>query len=149
VPLLVSGYVPEPAEILQVLDGAGAYVAADDHAALGRRVVRDPVTAADPWQALLDRYWTAPPCSTRSADPAERVRHLTGLLDRSGARGVILHLVKFCEPELFDVPLLRRAFADRGVPVLHLEGELERELSGQAVTRLEAFVEMLQEGRAA
>ncbi len=149
VPILVSGYVPEPAEILQVLDGAGAFVAADDHAALGRRVVRAPVTAADPWEALLARYWAAPPCSTRSADPAERVRHLTGLLERSGARGVILHLVKFCEPELFDVPLLRRAFADRGVPVLYLEGELERELSGQAVTRLEAFVEMLQEGRAA
>jgi benzoyl-CoA reductase/2-hydroxyglutaryl-CoA dehydratase subunit BcrC/BadD/HgdB len=149
VPLLVSGYVPEPAEILRVLDGAGAYVAADDHAALGRRVVRAPVTAADPWQALLERYWAAPPCSTRSADPGERVRHLAGLLERSGARGVILHLVKFCEPELFDVPLLRRAFAERGVPVLYLEGELERELSGQAVTRLEAFVEMLQEGRAA
>jgi benzoyl-CoA reductase/2-hydroxyglutaryl-CoA dehydratase subunit BcrC/BadD/HgdB len=77
------------------------------------------------------------------------VRHLTGLLERSRARGAILHLVKFCEPELFDVPVLRRAFADRGVPVLYLEGELERELSGQAVTRLEAFVEMLQEGRAA
>jgi benzoyl-CoA reductase/2-hydroxyglutaryl-CoA dehydratase subunit BcrC/BadD/HgdB len=149
VPILVSGYVPEPPAILEVLDRAGAWVAADDHAAVGRRVVRAPVTATDPWQALLERYWAAPPCSTRSADPAERVRHLEGLLDRSGARGVILHLVKFCEPELFDVPLLRRAFAARGVPVLYLEGELERELSGQAVTRLEAFVEMLAEGRAA
>jgi benzoyl-CoA reductase/2-hydroxyglutaryl-CoA dehydratase subunit BcrC/BadD/HgdB len=116
---------------------------------VGRRVVRAPAARADPWQALLDRYWAVPPCSTRSADPEERVRHLTGLLDRSGARGVILHLVKFCEPELFDVPLLRRAFDARGVPVLHLEGELEAELSGQTVTRLEAFVEMLAEGRAA
>ena len=30
-----------------------------------------------------------------------------------------------------------------------LEGELESELSGQTVTRIEAFVEMLAEGRAA
>jgi benzoyl-CoA reductase/2-hydroxyglutaryl-CoA dehydratase subunit BcrC/BadD/HgdB len=62
---------------------------------------------------------------------------------------VILHVQKFCEPELFDVPAIRRAFAARGVPVLVLEGELEAGLSGQAVTRLEAFVEMLSAGRAA
>jgi benzoyl-CoA reductase/2-hydroxyglutaryl-CoA dehydratase subunit BcrC/BadD/HgdB len=149
VPLLVSGYVPEPPALLEVLHRAGAWVAADDYAAVGRRVVRAPAPAADPWQALLDRYWAAPPCSTRSGDPGERERYLAGMLERSGARGVILHLVKFCEPELFDVPLLRRAFAERDVPVLHLEGELEAELSGQTVTRLEAFVEMLAEGRAA
>jgi benzoyl-CoA reductase/2-hydroxyglutaryl-CoA dehydratase subunit BcrC/BadD/HgdB len=149
VPVLVSGYVPEPAALLEVLGRAGAYVAADDYAAVGRRVVRAAAAAADPWEALAERYWAAPPCSTRSADSGERVRHLTGLLDRSGARGVILHLLKFCEPELFDVPAIRQAFAARSVPVLVLEGELEAELSGQTVTRLEAFAEMLSAGRAA
>ena len=61
-------------------------------------------------------------------------------------RGVVIHVVKFCEPELFDVPVIQRTFTERGLPVLSLEGELERQLSGQAVTRLEAFVEMLAEG---
>jgi benzoyl-CoA reductase/2-hydroxyglutaryl-CoA dehydratase subunit BcrC/BadD/HgdB len=153
VPVLVSGYVPEPPELLEVLGAAGAYVAADDYAAVGRRVVRATSLAAgpacDPWEVLLARYWAAPPCSTRSADHRERIRHLGGLLDRSGARGVILHVLKFCEPELFDVPVLRRAFAGRGVPVLYLEGELEAGLSGQVVTRVEAFVEMISAGRAA
>jgi benzoyl-CoA reductase/2-hydroxyglutaryl-CoA dehydratase subunit BcrC/BadD/HgdB len=149
VPVLVSGYVPEPPSLLRTLNDAGAYVAADDFAAVGRRVVRTAPTAVDPWEGLQQRYWAAPPCSTRSADPDERVNHLLGMLDRSGARGVILQVIKFCEPELFDVPLLRRAFAARGVPVLYLEGELEAELSGQTVTRIEAFVEMLAAGRAA
>jgi len=149
VPVLVSGYVPEPPSLLRTLNDAGAYVAADDFAAVGRRVVRTAPTAADPWEGLQQRYWAAPPCSTRSADPDARVNHLLGMLDRSGARGVILQVIKFCEPELFDVPLLRRAFAARGVPVLYLEGELEAELSGQTVTRIEAFVEMLAAGRAA
>ena len=149
VPVLVSGYVPEPPALFEVLEGAGAYVAADDYAAVGRRVVRAANPAGDPWQALLARYWAAPPCSTRSADHGERIRHLGALLDRSGARGVILHVLKFCEPELFDVPVLRRTFEERGVPVLYLEGELEAGLSGQVVTRVEAFVEMLSAGRAA
>jgi benzoyl-CoA reductase/2-hydroxyglutaryl-CoA dehydratase subunit BcrC/BadD/HgdB len=149
VPVLVSGYVPEPAALLEVLERAGAYVAADDYAAVGRRVVRGAPECPDPWRALAERHWAAPPCPTRSADSAERVRHLAGLLERSGARGAILHLVKFCEPELFDVPVLRRAFAARGIPVLVLEGELERELGAQAATRIEAFAEMLSGGRAA
>jgi benzoyl-CoA reductase/2-hydroxyglutaryl-CoA dehydratase subunit BcrC/BadD/HgdB len=144
VPVLVTGYVPEPIAALEVLNGAGAFVAADDYAAIGRRVVREPdAPVGDPWEALLDRYAAAPPCPTRSSDPDARMRHLESLLDRSGARGVVVHVVKFCEPELFDVPAIRRTCAARGVPLLYLEGELERQLSGQTVTRIEAFAELL------
>jgi benzoyl-CoA reductase/2-hydroxyglutaryl-CoA dehydratase subunit BcrC/BadD/HgdB len=150
VPVLVTGYVPEPVATLEVLNEAGAFVAADDYAAVGRRVVREPDGAiGDPWEALLDRYAAAPPCPTRGADPGARMRHLEALLERSGARGVVVHVVKFCEPELFDVPAIRRTFEARGVPLLYLEGELERQLSGQTVTRIEAFAEMLGGGRAA
>jgi benzoyl-CoA reductase/2-hydroxyglutaryl-CoA dehydratase subunit BcrC/BadD/HgdB len=142
IPVLVSGYVPEPAALLDVLARAGARVAADDYAAVGRRVVRAR-GEGDAWARLVARYWAAPPCPTRSADQAARLRHLLGLAGRSGARGVVVHLVRSCEPELFDVPAIRGAFAARGVPVLVLETELPRELPGQLATRLEAFVEML------
>jgi benzoyl-CoA reductase/2-hydroxyglutaryl-CoA dehydratase subunit BcrC/BadD/HgdB len=150
IPALVTGYVPEPAGVLDALNRAGAFVAADDYAAVGRRTVRAaPPEAGDPWAALVERYLALPPCPTRGADQGARLRHLEALLDRSGARGVLVHVQKFCEPELFDVPAIRRRFAARGVPVVVLEGELERELSGQAETRLEAFVEMLRGARAA
>ena len=148
VPVLVTGYVPEPAALLDVLERSGAYVAGDDYAAIGRRVVRARCEG-DAWKRLVERYWSAPPCPTRSADQDARMSHLVELLERSGARGVVVHGVKFCEPELFDVPAIRATFAARGVPVLVLETELERELSGQTTTRLEAFVEMLSAGRAA
>ena len=147
-PVLVTGIVPEPAALLPFLATAGMYVAADDWAAVGRRVARrSPPRAADPWDDVVERYLALPPCSTRTADTASRVAHLVGLATRSGARGVILHSMKFCEPELFDLPAIRRAFAERGLPVLELETELEAELPGQAVTRLEAFGEMLADQR--
>jgi benzoyl-CoA reductase/2-hydroxyglutaryl-CoA dehydratase subunit BcrC/BadD/HgdB len=154
VPILVTGYVPEPAGLLAALTRAGAYVAADDYAAVGRRIPRPTPTptptstppGGDPWAALVDRYFALPPCPTRASDQGARMRHLEALLDRSGAKGVLVHVQKFCEPELFDVPAIRRTFAARGVPVVVLEGELERELSAQAETRVEAFVEMLRAG---
>jgi len=149
-PVLVTGYVPEPAALLGTLNQAGAFVAADDYAAVGRRVVRRaPAPVPEPWRALVDRYFAAPPCPTRGADTSLRMAHLAGLAERSGARGVLVHVLKFCEPELFDVPAIQETFAARGLPVLVLEGELEGALSGQAVTRLEAFAELLQGARGA
>lgn len=143
-PLLVSGIVPEPMSLFDHLADAGAYVAGDDYAATGRRVVRqEQDLEGDPMDALAERMLAAPPCSTRSADLGERLGWLDRICDTGGCVGVVLHAVKFCEPELFDVAAIRRHFTGRGLPVLVLEGELEAELSGQTVTRLEAFVEMI------
>ena len=150
VPLLVTGYVPEPMAILDILAEAGAYLAADDYAAIGRRIGGyenvDPSTG-DPFETLAATLFSSPPCPTRSADSSVRMAHLTRLAERSGARGVLIHTVKFCEPELFDIPALRKTFAALKLPFLHLEGELETKLSMQASTRLEAFVEMLGAGK--
>jgi benzoyl-CoA reductase/2-hydroxyglutaryl-CoA dehydratase subunit BcrC/BadD/HgdB len=143
-PVLVSGIVPEPMSVLDALAEAGAFVAADDYAAVGRRVNRHhPTSLDDPFAVLAELTFAAPPCSTRQSNQVARADHLESLLEKSGALGVLLHTVKFCEPELFDLPVLRRRLGGRGVPVLQLESELEPELSGQTLTRIEAFVEML------
>jgi benzoyl-CoA reductase/2-hydroxyglutaryl-CoA dehydratase subunit BcrC/BadD/HgdB len=143
-PVMITGLVPEPMTIFSALDEAGAFVVADDYAAVGRRIVRDyPKSAADPLDTLVDLQFAGPPCSTRTIAQQRRIDVLEQTFDRSGAAGLIIHMIKFCEPELFDVPLIRRRFEAKGVPVLYLESELERELAGQTVTRVEAFVEML------
>ncbi len=146
-PVMVTGIVPEPMSIFDALEDGGAWVAADDYAATGRRINRHrPKTADDPIQSLVDLYFRAPPCSTRQSNQSARADHVEKLLDSSGSAGVIIHTVKFCEPELFDAPVIRARLEARAVPVLDLESELESELSGQTITRIEAFVEMLASG---
>jgi benzoyl-CoA reductase/2-hydroxyglutaryl-CoA dehydratase subunit BcrC/BadD/HgdB len=143
-PVLVTGIVPEPMTIFDALEEAGAWVAADDYAATGRRINRHrPETVEDPIGTLVDLYFQALPCSTLQSNQLAHADHLEKLFDVSGSAGVIIHTVKFCEPELFDVPVIRARFEARGVPVLHIENELESALSGQTITRIEAFVEML------
>ena len=78
-----------------------------------------------------------------------RLAYLEELFDSSGASGLIIHALKFCEPELFDVPAIRKRFAARNAHVLYLETEMEAELSGQTITRIEAFVEMVAASRRA
>jgi benzoyl-CoA reductase/2-hydroxyglutaryl-CoA dehydratase subunit BcrC/BadD/HgdB len=144
VPVMITGLVPEPMEIFSTLEDAGAFVVADDYAAVGRRIVRDyPELTSDPLDSLVELQFAGPPCSTRTIAQQRRIDVLEQAFDRSGAAGLIIHMIKFCEPELFDVPLIRRRFESKGAPVLYLESELERDLSGQTVTRVEAFVEML------
>ena len=149
VPLLFTGIVPEPMSLLAELNGAGAYVAADDDAAVGRRVVRQQAIAHDdPFQTLARLMFAAPPCPTRTASLSLRLDYLSRLCRQGGAAGVVIHTVKFCEPELFDVAGIKQHFTKLGLPVLFLESELEAELAGQTVTRLEAFVEMVDSRRA-
>jgi benzoyl-CoA reductase/2-hydroxyglutaryl-CoA dehydratase subunit BcrC/BadD/HgdB len=148
VPIMVTGYVPEPASSLEALREAGAYIVADDYAAIGRRVPRSATVAAgDPLDALTERMFAGPPCPTVGGSQARRLDYLQNLYEDSGAAGVVVHTLKFCEPELFDVPAIEARFERLGAPVLHLEGELELELSGQTITRIEAFVEMVQNAR--
>ena len=144
VPIMISGIVPEPMSIFENLNEAGAYVAADDYAALGRRIVRSPAPPLnDPVKVLVELYFYAAPCPTRASDLGPRLDYLERLYGESGAAGLILHNIKFCEPEIFDLPVVRKRFSDLGAPVLYMESELETALSGQALTRLEAFVEMV------
>ncbi len=146
--LLLSGIVPEPMSIFDELSSMGAYVAADDYAAVGRRVVRKQLLASeDPMDTLAWLMFAYPPCPTRSTSLGQRMDYLDRLATRSSAEGVIIHTVKFCEPELFDVAGIKERFGARGLPVLFLESELEAELSGQTITRLEAFVELLTQRR--
>ena len=150
VPLMITGYVPEPMTLFDSLASAGAFVAADDYAAVGRRVpLSSPGGGGDPLDTLAAKAFAMPPCPTRGGDQDVRMEYLETLYRRSGSAGLIVHVQKFCEPELFDVPAIRRRFARIGAPLLYLEGELEASLSRQVVTRLEAFVEMVDARRKA
>jgi benzoyl-CoA reductase/2-hydroxyglutaryl-CoA dehydratase subunit BcrC/BadD/HgdB len=149
VPLLLSGIVPEPMDIFEHLNAAGAFVAADDYAAIGRRIIGTRMDTNANMDSLVDDRFAAPPCSTLSSDPKSRLHFLDKLLELSGAKGVIMHTIAFCEPELFDIPAIKVHLEKRNIPLLMLETEMESECSGPTITRIEAFVEMVESYRSA
>jgi benzoyl-CoA reductase/2-hydroxyglutaryl-CoA dehydratase subunit BcrC/BadD/HgdB len=142
VPLMLSGIVAEPPGLFDHLAAAGARVVADDLACGARRLYPDTADG-DPFARLAHRLLAAPPDPTRGSPIAERAAHLRTRMEESGARGLVVYDVKFCEPELFDIPLLRSHLGEAGFPLLHVEVEMGEDLSQQTLTRLEAFVETL------
>jgi len=143
--LVLSGILAEPLELFDRIDEAGAHVAADDLSTGTRRLLPPAATAApaDPYERLADRLMSGPPDPTRTDPVTARAAHLIGLLQRSGAAGVLAYDPTFCEPELFYLPLLREHLAAAGYPLLHVEVEPGTPLPTQTVTRIEAFVETL------
>ena len=71
--------------------------------------------------------------------------HVFQLVDELGIDGVIFYTLKFCDPFLYDVPVLKGQLADRGVPSLMLEGDYTPGTLGRVKTRIQAFIEMLGE----
>jgi benzoyl-CoA reductase/2-hydroxyglutaryl-CoA dehydratase subunit BcrC/BadD/HgdB len=59
------------------------------------------------------------------------------------ADGVLVGLLKFCEMEEYDYPVMKRIFEEAGLPELFLEIESISGNDQQAATRIQAFKEMI------
>jgi benzoyl-CoA reductase/2-hydroxyglutaryl-CoA dehydratase subunit BcrC/BadD/HgdB len=64
-------------------------------------------------------------------------------VERYDVEGAIIFVLKFCDPHLFDAPLLLETLEALGLPVLYLEWEHSLGGIAQLRTRIEAFLEMI------
>ena len=143
VPIMMSGIVPEPMALFDHLTAHGALVAGDDLACCGRRVYQ-PLYDKNPYLRMAKQLLSKPPDPTAGHDVAERIDHVVKRMEQCSAKGIIVYNVKFCEPELFFLPLQRKALEERGWPTLYLEEALPETIPHQTLTRMEAFLEVLQ-----
>ena len=141
--VLLSGVLPNPPDILTLLDEVGIRVSDDDFLNCSRRFMMPSSSREDPFEALTESYFAMPPCTTKDSPLAVRLDSLLEKIEKSGAKGVIFYMVKFCEPELFDVPELVEGLRDKEIPTLVMDVELNQGFGGQLSTRVEAFGEML------
>ncbi len=142
IPVVISGIIPEPMDLFNSLNDIGLAVAGDDLLTTGRRVYAQSLST-DPWIRMSEMIIKGPPDSTRGSLFTDRVKYLVNLAKESGARGVIFYHVKFCEPEQFYYPALKKGLEDAGIPSVLVEAEIGDPLPGQVVTRLEAFKEVI------
>ena len=140
--LMLSGIVADPLELFDRIDDMGAHVAGDD-LACGFRRVYSGSHEADPFVRTANLLMSGPPDPTCGTPIHERVEALRNRMRALGAKGLLVYDPKFCEPELFDVPLLRKHLSEAGFPVLHVEYEMGEGLPHQTLSRIEAFVETL------
>ncbi|UCE44253.1 MAG: 2-hydroxyacyl-CoA dehydratase, partial [Candidatus Bathyarchaeota archaeon] len=141
--LLVSGSVMDDAELLKIVEAAGGSVVADD-LSTGSRYFWDLIDSNTnpPLLAIAKRYLDKVPCPFMGQSE-DRFRHVKDMVKGYDVEGVIIFALRFCDPHLFDAPLLKEELESSGVPVLCLEWEHAVTGVAQLRTRIEAFLEMI------
>lgn len=144
IPVYVSGILTDSAAFNALLDEAGLCVAADDVAAQSRQYRTDaPEACADPLAALAEKFANMNHCSVLYDPKKERCGFIAEEAKAVGAKGVLLVLTKFCDPEEFDNPLIRRACENAGLPTTVIEIDRQMVNYEQARTAIETFRDML------
>jgi len=145
--ILITGNVVDSPDLFQIIEAAGAdVVAADVCTAL--RYFEQPVDedSDDLYLALAHRYLGKPRCP-RMTGLNERLAEVKKLVKTYAVDGVVYTSVKFCDQHLADAPYFMEKLKAEGVAVLFLENDYTWGNTGQLRTRVEAFIEMLDNRR--
>jgi bcr-type benzoyl-CoA reductase subunit C len=143
VPVFLAGNMTHSDSYFSLIEEAGAIIVQDDLCS-GTRFLRLMVPEdVDPIEGLTDRYLTSFLCPTKYRGIHAHAETLLKEVQKSGAKGVIFLLYKYCETHFFDYPDLKQALESKGIPTLLLEVEDPSYSIGQLKIRIQAFVEML------
>lgn len=148
VKLHLSGHfchAPPPA-LLDMIESCGSIVVDDDLFTGYRYISSDVPEAGDPAEALVRVYFdrnTKVPCSALAQKSVDWETYLVHSLEKSGAEGIIILMVKFCEPHMLYYPELRKELDRRNIPHLLIETEHEGLPLESLRTRVEALLERI------
>lgn len=142
----VSGSVLTDLRILEIVEEFGGVVISDD-LCTGTRYYWDNVEeTGDPMKAITNRYIEKLPCPCKSPND-ERHDFIFDSIRQGDVHGVIFVMEKYCDPHLFDYPLLRKQIMDMNIPTLGIESELGVSGQEQLRTRIQTFINVVQGGQ--
>lgn len=141
--LVLSGILATNLNLLDMIEEAGGVIVDDDlyngsryFAGLGDR-------ASDPMESLANCFFNMMPCSTKHNPTRGWAEYIVQMAREAQADGVIVQLMKYCDPHAFDYPGIKDKLEAAGLPHLLLETDLNRRSLGQVQTRLQAFFELV------
>jgi len=142
--IVLSGIYEDIPSITQMLDEFKYDVVADDLAKESRALSIEVSEDGDPLKALAEG-WCGLDGDPLLYDPEKtHLEKVIRISKENDADGVIVLLAKFCDPEEFEVPMVREVCKDAGIPTVTIEVDQQTESYGQARTQLEAFSEIMQ-----
>lgn len=142
-PVILTGLLGEPLEFLDLLEENGFQVVADDLAQESRQFRTIGDRSLPPLERMADRIARQDGCAFLYDENKTRGAMLLEMAKGTDAQAVIYCQLKFCDPEEFDYPILKKEFAAAKVPLLYVELEQQMDSPEQLRTRIQTLAEIL------
>lgn len=141
--IVLSGIYEDIPQIQEMLAEHKFAIVADDLAKESRAFAVQVPEDEAPLEALADGYCAIKEDSILFDPGKTHADKVARIATEHGAKGVVLLLAKFCDPEEFDAPFVVNACKDAGVRTVTIEIDQSAESYEQARTQLETFAELL------
>ena len=141
--ILLSGILTDAPGFNAILDDLGLHIVADDVAAQSRQYRTDVPAGDDALTALARKFADMDNCSVLYNAAKPRVQWIVDTAKARNAKGVLVAMTKFCDPEEFDYVMIKKACEAAGIPVTVVEIDRQMVQFEQARTNIETFRDML------
>ena len=140
---MVTGLTLEPNALLEIFEQFGIGIVADDLAQESRQFRTDVPFYGSAFDSLAKQWQDRSGCSLAFDPYKSRMRMLVETARAKKADGIVIALMKFCDPEEYDVPIIMDECKKAGIPLLTIEIDQQSTSFEQIRTRLQSFVETL------
>lgn len=140
--IYTTGILADSPSFLSILEDYNISIAADDVAAESRQYRTDAPEADDALDSLALKFSNMDNCSVLYDVEKKRTGLIVDEVKKYGAKGVLVVLTKFCDPEEFDYPLIKKACDAEGIPCILIEVDRQMKNYEQARTIIEGFADI-------
>ena len=141
--IVVSGILTDAPQLNEIFDDMGMHIVADDVAAQSRQYRTDVPEMDDPLQALAVKFANMDNCSVLYNVKKPRIQWIVDTAKERNAKGVVVVMTKFCDPEEFDYVMIKKACEAADLPLALVEVDRQMVHFEQVRTNLETFRDML------
>ena len=141
--IMTTGIIADAPALTGILDEYQMQIAADDIAAESRQYRTNAPEADDPLHRLVLKYCAMDNCSVLYDPQKTRIGMICKQAVEVKAQGVLVVLTKFCDPEEFDYPLIKKSCEVAGLPCALIEADRQMVNYEQARTIVETFRDLL------
>jgi len=143
--IMTTGIISDCPSLLDIMEENNLRIVCDDVAGESRQYRTDAKPADTALDSLVTKFSDMDYCSVLYNVQKKRVNMIVETAKEKGARGVFVLLTKFCDPEEFDYPFIKKACEAEGLPVVLIEVDRQMVNYEQARTIVETFSLYIQE----
>lgn len=141
--VVTTGIIADSENMLEILRENKVSIAADEVAHESRQFRVDVCEDKDSIEALAEQFLNMYGCSLLSRGTISRKDYIVELVRKSKADGVLILMTKFCDPEEYDYPAIKKRLDEEGIPSLLIETDKQVRNYEQARTSIQTFAEIL------